>query len=72
MYKLYKKCRAQRIAIYNNTMDYADFIHGLWSTMLRNPEFKEQAILIQEELGDGDAVQLLSEVVSEHLANSHN
>ncbi len=64
--KMYAKSRRLRIAQWNDALDYAEFIHALWNTMLNHDELKNDAIQLQEMLGKGDAIQLLSDTVLEH------
>lgn len=64
--KLYAKSRRLRIVQWNDALDYAEFIHALWNTMLNHEELKKDAIQLQEMLGKGDAIQLLSDTVMEH------
>lgn len=65
-HKLYSKARKLGIAEWNDSLDYPDFIHGLWHIMLTHKELKPEAIKIEEVLEHGDAIELLSEIVMEH------
>ncbi len=64
--KLYSKARKLGIAEWNDSLDYPDFIHGLWHTMRTHEALTPVAKKIEEILQDGDAIELLSEVVLEH------
>lgn len=64
--KLYAKARRLEIAQWNDALDYADFIHALWQTMLTHEALKEDAQKLQSVLDRGDAIELLSEVVMNH------
>ena len=64
--KLYSKARKLGIAEWNDALDYADFIHGLWQAMRLHPELNVEAKKIEDTLTDGDAIELLSEVVMRH------
>ncbi len=64
--KLYAKARRLNIAQWNDALDYADFIHALWNTMLTHDALKEDAQQLEAILDTGDAIELLSEVVMNH------
>lgn len=64
--KLYAKSRRLGIANWNDSLDYADFIHELWDAISRHRELKDEAAQTQEILGKGDVIQLLSDTVMEH------
>lgn len=64
--KLYAKARKLNIAEWNDALDYPDFIHGLWHTMLTHKELKEETAQLDAILDRGDAIELLSEVVMNH------
>lgn len=64
--KLYAKSRRLGIASWNDSLDYADFIHELWESISGHRELKEEAARTLEILGKGDVIQLLSDTVMEH------
>jgi len=64
--KLYAKSRKLGIAEWNDSLDYADFIHGLWHSMRTHEELIQESRKIEEILNEGDAIELLSEIVMEH------
>jgi hypothetical protein len=64
--KLYAKSRKLGIAEWNDSLDYADFIHGLWHTMCTHEDLIRESSKIEEILNEGDAIELLSEIVMEH------
>ncbi|MEP0262294.1 hypothetical protein [Dokdonia sp.] len=64
--KLYAKSRRLGIASWNDSLDYADFIHELWEAISKHRELKEEAARTLEILGKGDVIQLLSDTVMEH------
>lgn len=64
--KLYAKARKLGIAEWNDALDYPDFIHGLWLAMRQHAELNEEARKIEDLLSNGDAIELLSEVVMLH------
>lgn len=68
--KLYSKSRKLGIAEWNDALDYPDFIHGLWLAMRQHADLKGEAQKIQDILNDGDAIELLSEVVMQHRRQS--
>lgn len=59
--------RAKKLGILEpiDDQDYADYIHDLWQTLLTNPVLKEDAQLIDDNIGTGDAIQLLSDALHE-------
>lgn len=63
--KLYAKGRRLGIAGWNNTSDYADYIHNLWDAISSHSELKEEAKRTEDILGKGDVIQLLSDTVIE-------
>ncbi len=63
--KLYAKGRRLGIPRWNNTSDYADYIHNLWETISSHSELKEEAKRTEDLLGKGDVIQLLSDTVME-------
>lgn len=63
--RLYAKYRQQGRADWNESADYADFINTLWNTILDGPTCKTEAIKIEETLGRGDTLQILSDIVLE-------
>ena len=64
--KLYAKSRRLGIASWNDSLDYADFIHELWDPISGHRELKDEAARTLEILGKGDVIQLLSDTVMEH------
>ena len=52
---------------WNPEFEYPDFIHHLWNEILSNKELKEDAKKIQQALGRGDAIQLLSDIYMEEV-----
>ncbi len=69
--KLYARSRRLKLAEWNESLDYADFIHALWGTMLKHDALKEEAAQLEEILGNGDAIQILSDIVTEHRISSY-
>ncbi|WP_147448374.1 hypothetical protein [Dokdonia sinensis] len=65
LHRLYSKCKSRGIAVWNDGLEYAEFIHALWNMMLTNEEFRPEAQKIEEAIGTGDAIQLLSDVFAE-------
>lgn len=63
--KLYTKGKRLGIPIWNNNSDYADYIHNLWDTISSHKELREEAKRIEELIGKGDVIQLLSDTVTE-------
>ncbi|WP_299212795.1 hypothetical protein [uncultured Dokdonia sp.] len=63
--KLYAKGKRLGIPEWNKESDYADYIHNLWESISTHRELKEEAIRIEETLGKGDTIQLLSDTVTE-------
>ncbi len=64
--KLYARSRRLHLSHWNDDQDYAEFIHTLWSMMLTHSSFKDEALKIEEMLGSGDVIQLLSDIVMDH------
>lgn len=64
--KLYARARELGIAEWNDSLDYADFVHGLWQLMRTHDELKLEAKKIDSLLEEGDAIELLSEIVMNH------
>ena len=69
--KLYAKSRRLNLADWHNDQEYPEYIHSLWNTMLTHSAFKEEAKKIEQALGAGDAIQLLSDMVTEHRKSSN-
>ena len=69
--KLYARCRRLQITHWNDDQDYADYINNLWVLMLKHNALKEEAKKLEEMLGTGDAVQILSDIVMEHRQSSN-
>ncbi len=65
LHRLYSQCKSRGIAVWNDGLEYAEFIHALWNTMLTNEEFRPEAQKIEKAIGTGDAIQLLSDVFAE-------
>lgn len=63
--KLYAKCRQQGRAAWHDGLEYAEFINALWTMMLNSPTCKEEAMKIEETLGRGDTLQILSDIFLE-------
>ncbi|MFT5752440.1 MAG: hypothetical protein ACI828_000706 [Flavobacteriales bacterium] len=63
--KLYARCRQQSRAAWNDGLEYADFINALWNSMLTSPSCKEEAVKVEETLGRGDTIQILSDIFLE-------
>lgn len=70
--KMYAKSRRLHLAEWNESLDYADYIHNLWNNMLTHNAIKEDAIKLEEIIGNGDAIQLLSDIVITHKKISNN
>lgn len=68
--KLYARCRQQGRAAWHDGLEYADFINALWNTMLNSPTCKEEATKIEETLGRGDTIQILSDIFLEDRNSS--
>lgn len=66
--KLYARSRRLQLATIEEGQDYAEYIHNLWKTMLTHDALKDEAKKLEDILGDGDAVQLLNDVVMDHRA----
>lgn len=64
--KLYAKGKRLGIPDWNRESDYADYIHNLWEAISTHRELKEEAIRMEEILGIGDTIQLLSDTVTEY------
>lgn len=69
--KLYARSRRLDLAHWNENQEYADYINNLWTTMLKHKALKEEAVKLEEMLGTGDAVQVLSDIVIEHRQSSN-
>ena len=63
--KLYAKGKRLGITNWSNEADYADFIHNLWDAIASHRELKTEAKRIEDILGKGDVIQLLSDTVME-------
>ncbi|TVZ53419.1 hypothetical protein [Dokdonia sp. Hel_I_53] len=70
--KLYARSRRLQLSHWNEQHDYADFIHNLWNMMLTHSSFKKDALKIEDMLGTGDVIQLLSDIVMDHQKNWSN
>lgn len=70
--KLYAQSRRLNLTEWDDNQDYADYIHNLWNKMLTNNILKDEAIKLEEILGTGDAIQILSDVVMTHSKISNN
>ena len=70
--KMYAQSRRLDLARWNENQDYADYIHNLWNTMLKHNALTENATKLEEVLGSGDAIQLLSDIVINHKRISNN
>jgi len=64
---MYKHLRKMGKAEWNPEFEYPDFIHQLWNEILINKELKEDSKKIQQTLGKGDAIQLLSDIYMEDI-----
>ncbi len=62
---MYMHLRKIGRAEWNPEFEYPDFIHHLWNEILLNKELKEDSKKIQQTLGRGDAIQLLSDIYLE-------
>ncbi len=71
-HKLYTQARRLGIAEWNDSLDYADFIHGLWHIMRTHKALKKDAEKIVDLLENGDAIELLSEIVLNHRRATSN
>lgn len=60
--KIYSKCRQEGLAAWHDGLEYADFINALWNTMLNSPVCGDEAAKIEETLGRGDTIQILSDI----------
>lgn len=69
--KIYARSRRLDLTHWNEEQDYADYIHNLWTTMLKHDALKKEAQKLEEILGTGDAVQLLSDMVMEYRQSSN-
>lgn len=69
--KIYARSRRLELAHWNEEQDYADYINNLWTTMLKHDALKTDANKLEEMLGTGDVVQLLSDIVMEHRRSSN-
>ncbi len=63
--KIYAKCRQEGLAAWHDGLEYAEFINALWNTMLNSPVCGEEAAKIEETLGRGDTIQILSDIFIE-------
>ncbi len=64
--KMYVQSKKLNLTTWDDNQDYADYIHHLWSKMLTNNLIKDEAFKVEEILGTGDAIQLLSDIVMTH------
>jgi len=64
--KLYFKAIKLGVAEWNDSLDYPDFIHGLWHSMRTHENLQLEARKIEEILSEGDAIEILSEVVMDY------
>lgn len=69
--KLYARSRRLELTKWNEKSDYADYINNLWIIMLKHDALKDEAQKLEEMLGTGDAVQLLSDIVMSHRQSSN-
>ncbi|MEH6407586.1 MAG: hypothetical protein V7767_09910 [Leeuwenhoekiella sp.] len=49
----------------HNENDYADYIHELWTSMLKNKELGEEAKRVDSIMGRGDSIQILSDTLED-------
>ena len=63
--KLFSKIRREGVATWNDGLDYAEYIHALWNTLLQHKEYGVESQHIENMLGKGDAIQILSDIVLE-------
>ena len=66
--KLYAKARRLGITKWNDEIEYPDYIHNLWDVISTHPELSSEAMHIEDLLGKGDVIQLLSDTVIESNA----
>ncbi|WP_339847104.1 hypothetical protein [Dokdonia sp. Asnod1-B02] len=69
--KIYARSRRLELTHWNEDQDYADYINNLWTTMMKHDAIKKDALKLDEMLGTGDVVQLLSDIVMEHRKSSN-
>ena len=71
--KIYARSRRLELTHWNERdNDYADYINNLWTTMLTHDALKEDALKLEEMLGTGDAIQILSDIVMEHKQSKNS
>lgn len=70
--KIYARSRRLQLTHCNEDQDYADYINNLWSTMLKHEALKNDALKLDEMLGTGDVVQLLSDIVIAQRQSSNS
>ncbi|MGB3773717.1 MAG: hypothetical protein WA951_00525 [Leeuwenhoekiella sp.] len=53
--------------------DYPEYIHNLWSAITNQPMLMQEALAVEQKLGNGDTIQLVSDAMVEsfyrHLEN---
>ena len=49
--------------------NYPEYIHDLWQSFLKNPILKERSKTIEQKLGLGDTIQLLSDTILDLYAS---
>lgn len=69
--KIYARSRRLELTHWNEEHEYADYVNNLWTTMMKHDALKSDALKLEEILGTGDVVQLLSDIVMEHRQSSN-
>lgn len=64
--KLYARTYRLQLATWSADQDYAEYINNLWATMMTHDALEDEARKLEETLGTGDAVQILSDIVMQH------
>lgn len=69
--KLYARSHRLHLTTWTPGQEYAEYINNLWMTMHKHDALKDEARKLEEMLGTGDAIQVLSDIVIEHRQSSN-
>ncbi len=58
--KLLEKAYEEKLIMWNDGLQFNEFIAALWRTFLKNESFKNDAARIQKALGESSSLELLA------------
>ena len=70
--RMYENMRASGLTDKEFEQDYPDFINDLWDSVLKHEDHKGDSRRIQDILGRGDVIQILSDIYIEDMQSSRS